>query len=225
MTASAVWDDTVSPAAPIAIPRSASASAGASLTPSRDQNVSFARSVAGARDGGFHLVSRDADLPEERATPDGDRSTVRLALDALPWLLANDSGCAKRQVTVIGGADERLAEHMGRDLIDGRREREDLVTVDAVARDDVAHGGSSNGERSGVVKQDRRGMTDRLNPTGALHDHTCPGGPRETRCDRRSEDQRAWRRDDQHREGPDRIALTTQAQAATTSVAGRKNPA
>ena len=153
---------------------------------------------------------------QEGAAADGDAAPVDRAGDALPGLLVDvGRACVSASAGLLGGADERLAEHVGGEPVDGGGKAQDSPRRDAVERHDLADVGGADRQRAGLVEEHGARLAERLDRAGALDDHAAARGAREAgdERDRRGEDQRARRRDDDDGQRAHRVAAERPRQA------------
>jgi hypothetical protein len=158
----------------MAMPASASASAGASLIPSPTPDRSVVVSAPG----------------EPRGTADGDAIAVDGALDPLPGVLERLTREAEVEAARLSGVDERLCEPVRRDLVERGGDPQQLVLAQPVERNDALDLWSAEGDGPGLVEKDRARRAELLDHAGALDDHA---GPRRARDpgderDRRGQD-------------------------------------
>ena len=97
---------------------------------------------------------------------------------------------------------------MHRQLVDRRRQAEQLGLRDAVECNDSLHLRGAQRDGAGLVEEHGACLAQTLERRAALHDHPCPRRPRHPgdERDRGREDQWARRRDDKHGEGTNGVA-------------------
>ena len=119
------------------------------------------------------------------------------------------SGKAERQPARDRPVDDRAGEDVGRHLVDGGRQPEDLVGIGVGARSRPRRGAAVPAVSVPVLSNRRTlARASVFEGAAALDDDPALGRPRDPGHDRdrRREEQRARRRDDEHRQGPDRVA-------------------
>ena len=159
---------------------------------------------------------------ERSAQPTATRAGRR-RLPSMPCaglLVRRRSGSSSSASRGLGVVHERLGEHVRRELIDRRREAQQLVGVGAVERDDRARPRASPSVSVPVLSSSTRARAaEPLDRARALDDDARARGARHAghERDRRGEDQRARRGDDEHRERADGIAADQPMHAAAIS--------
>ena len=125
------------------------------------------------------------------------------------------------------GAHHGRGEHMRRDLVERGGEPQHLVAVDAAGSGDTSTTSGRPAVSVPVLSKSSTVCRPALERAAALDDDTAPRGPGQPGDDRhrRGEDQRAWRRHDEHGDGTHRLARDAHAAPAIARLTSRKTPA
>jgi hypothetical protein len=92
---------------------------------------------------------------------------VDSARDPLAWVLLDIAGQSQLQPLPLGGGDECLTEDVRRETIHRCRQPQQLGRVNPVSRMNFSHLRGADGQRPGLVEQDRPGLAERLDRSGS----------------------------------------------------------
>jgi hypothetical protein len=131
-----------------------------------------------------------------------DSLTLDDALDALTGSLAHLHRAHEREPLAAGLPHDRARQHVAGDLIQRRREPQQLIAADPGERHNAIDTGDPESQRPRLVQEHRPGGAQPLDRCPSLDDDPYPGCSRKTRdeSDRGREYQRAGSRHDEHGE-------------------------